>query len=286
MGDHRRPDGQRAGFVLPHRLENQAVHQGQCLRRHAEIVVGPDHDRTPEARSLRFLQEDVRRRSQFLDHGRLFLPETRLRNSQHGRIGRYFGQGHHHQRLFGLRARRHLLVGAGRVPDRILRTPQLRLQRQVSADGHLPRRRIVEIRQRRPLGLLPGHFGRLGADRRALAQRHPEAEFPQTARQLRFDRKQRLGRHLRRLRFLWRQLHVQRELRHQALGDAQRKTAMGDLEPARHRSRSRPVQEPHLHKRRFLRQTHAQPALRAEAAQHDGLLEVLDQPRQSPLLGL
>ena len=286
MGDHRRPDGQRAGVVLPHRLEDQAVHQGQRLRRHAEIVVGPDHDRTPEARSLRLLQEDVRRRPQLLGHGRLFLPETRLRNGQRGRIGRHLGQGNHHQRLLGLRTRRHHLVGTGRMPDRILRTPQLRLQGQISADGHLPRGRIVEIRQRRPLGLLPGYFGRLGADRRALAQRHPPAEFPQTARQLRFDRKQRLGGDLRRLRFLRRQLHVQREFGHQTLGDAQRETAMGDLEPARHRHRSRPVQKPHLRKRRFLRQAHAQPALRTEAAQHDGLLEVLDQPRQSPLLGL
>lgn len=30
---------------------------------------GPDHDRTPEARSLRLLQEDVRRRPQLLGHG-------------------------------------------------------------------------------------------------------------------------------------------------------------------------------------------------------------------------
>lgn len=36
----------------------------------------------------------------------------------------------------------------------------------------------------------------------------------------------------------------------------------------------------------FFDKAHAQPALRTKAAQHDGLLEVLDQPGQSPLLGL
>lgn len=83
-------------------------------------------------------KKNVRRGSQFLDHGWLFLPETRLRNGQDGRFGRHFGQSHHHQRLLGLRTRRYLLVGAGRMPDRFLRTPQLRLQRQIPPDGHLP----------------------------------------------------------------------------------------------------------------------------------------------------
>ena len=48
-------DGQCAGFILPHRLKKQAVHPGQCIRCHAQIVVEPNHDRTPETRSLHLL---------------------------------------------------------------------------------------------------------------------------------------------------------------------------------------------------------------------------------------
>ena len=104
--------------------------------------------------------QDLRAGSYDRGHGRVRLHEKHGQRPFADGYGRRFGQGADAGRRDG----RHGLGGHQHQRGALLlfRAPELRLQEEVPLHVHVPRRRLVEIRRRKPLGIFPCGVGRLG----------------------------------------------------------------------------------------------------------------------------
>ena len=160
MGNRRRAARRDAGCQPQLLQDRQPAPGGQRNLQPAPHLREVGADQPLQHAGLPELPQDLRAGSYDRGHGRVRLHEKHGQRPFADGHGRRFGQGADAGRRDG----RHGLGGHQHQRGALLlfRAPELRLQEKVPLHVHVPRRRLVEIRRGKPLGIFPCGVGRLG----------------------------------------------------------------------------------------------------------------------------